>query len=49
MWEIDEESDFHYRCHVGHAYSAERMNRFGLSTDVAVQVGVGTGHHRATV
>jgi two-component system chemotaxis response regulator CheB len=26
MWEIDEESDFRFRCHVGHAYSAESMN-----------------------
>jgi two-component system chemotaxis response regulator CheB len=26
MWEIDEESGFHYRCLVGHAYSAEAMN-----------------------
>jgi two-component system chemotaxis response regulator CheB len=26
MWEIDEEGDFRFRCHVGHAYSAETMN-----------------------
>ena len=26
MWEIDVDGDFHYRCHVGHAYSAEAMN-----------------------
>ena len=26
MWEIDADADVHYRCHVGHAYSAETMN-----------------------
>jgi two-component system chemotaxis response regulator CheB len=26
MWEIDENGDHHYRCHVGHAYSAEMMS-----------------------
>ena len=26
MWEIDEESDHRFRCHVGHAYAAESMN-----------------------
>ena len=26
MWEIDDESGFHYRCHVGHAYSAQTTN-----------------------
>jgi len=26
MWEIDEGNLVRYRCHIGHAYTAERMN-----------------------